>query len=445
MAVALGNRAREIFDYALAAVQPQEGIHRHLSLQGDLLRVGSQTLDLSGFRHIYVAGFGKAAASMAQGLEEVLGPRIHSGVVVVKDGYAANFRSSRITALEASHPVPDQRSLEATERILHLVDGAGAQDLVVFLVSGGGSSLFEKPAGSLTLEHLQHATSILLYCGADIREVNTVRKHLSAVKGGRLMEHIHPARCLTVILSDVLGSPLDAIASGPTVADPSTYAQALEVVDRYQLQRELPRPILWHLEDGAAGKIPETPKPGNPIFDSVMYQIIGDNSLLALAALEKAREMGLNALLLTTWLEGEAREVARVLGAIAHEVRTRGLPVPPPAAILASGEPTVTVKGRGRGGRCQELALAFALAIEEWADEGVTLLAADSDGTDGPTPSAGALVDGGTIRRARAKGIDPRMYLDLNDSYCFFRDLGEQLVIGPTETNANDLIVMLVT
>lgn len=432
------THVRQILDRALEAVRPDQAVRRQVRLEGNTLVAGPHRLDLAAYVRVQVLGFGKAAATMARGLEEVLGERLTGGVVVIPEG-ADHQGLSRVEVLEASHPVPDARSVAAAERMLDLADRAGAGDLVIVLVSGGGSALVDKPAGKLTLEHLQHASQILLYCPAPIRQINTIRKHLSALKGGQLAARLRPADCLALVLSDVVGSPLEVIASGPTVADSTTYAEALAVVDEFQLTRDFPPPVVWHLQEGAQGAWPETPK-ATP--DGVLHHVVGDNALMADAAVEAARALGYDTVLLTTWLEGEARETGRFLAAVAREIQTSGRPVRRPGCVVLSGEATVTVKGRGKGGRCQELALAFARYAQGM--EGVTLLAAGSDGRDGATDAAGAVVDGGTVARGRQRLLDPDQHLADNDSYCYFRDLDEQLKTGHTGTNTNDLVVLLV-
>jgi len=435
------DAARSIFGRALEAVRPDEAVLRQVHLEGATLVAGPHRLDLDGFSRVRVLGLGKAAAAMGMAVETILADRLQGGLVVVPEG-TPDPGLRRLELFHAGHPLPDQRSLEAGRRALELADSVGAEDLVLALVSGGGSAVLEKPAGRFTLEHLQHTTQILLYCGAPIREINTLRRHLSEVKGGRLMARLAPATVLTLVLSDVVGSPLDAVASGPTCADPSTWEDALRLVDVRQLSRDLPNPVLWYLREGAEGQHPDTPKPGDPIFRSALYHVVGDNSVMARAALEEAGRLGYQARILTTWLDSEAREVAQVLASVAREIRSSGSPVGRPGCLVLSGEPRVTVTGRGKGGRCQELALAFALACQGM--DGVTLLAAGSDGRDGPTDAAGAVVDAGTCERGRRLGLDPQRHLDENDSYCFFRDLGEILRTGPTGTNTNDLVLLLV-
>ncbi len=435
------DAARRIFSRALEAVRPDEAVHRQVHLQGGTLVAGPHRLDLGRFSRVLVLGLGKAAAAMGVAVEEILQERLDGGLVVVPENIP-DPGLRRLELLRAGHPLPDQRSLEAGRRALELADSVGADDLVLVLVSGGGSAVLEKPAGRFTLEHLQHTTQILLYCGAPIREVNTLRRHLSDLKGGRLMARLQPATVLTLVLSDVVGSPLDAVASGPTCADPSTWEDALRLVDARQLSRDLPNPVLWYLREGAEGLHPDTPKPGDPVFQTALYHIVGDNSVLARAALDEAGHLGYQARILTTWLDSEAREVAHFLASVAREIQSSGQPVGRPGCLVLSGEPRVTVTGRGKGGRCQELALAFAMACEGM--DGVTLLAAGSDGRDGPTDAAGALVDAGTCVRARRRGLDPHRHLVENDSYCFFRDLGEVFRTGPTGTNTNDLVLLVV-
>lgn len=298
------------------------------------------------------------------------------------------------------------------------------------------------PAEGITLEDKKLATSLLLKCGATINEMNALRKHISAIKGGQLAKAAYPATIVSLILSDVVGSPLDTIASGPTAPDSTTFSDAWEVLEKYGLVNEMPPAIVERLRKGVKGEIPETPKPGDPVFERVQNVIIADNYIAATAALNEAQRQGLNTLLLTTFLEGEAREIGKAIAALGKEVATRGIPIPPPACLILGGETTVTVRGRGKGGRNQELALAAAIALEGW--EKVTVVTLATDGTDGPTDAAGAIVDGTTVRRALEKGLSPLAYLQDNDSYTFFKALGDLLVTGPTNTNVNDLVFVFV-
>ncbi|RME45045.1 MAG: glycerate kinase [Chloroflexi bacterium] len=429
-----------IMGAALEAVDPAEAIRRHAHRDGAILHVNGHTYNLDDYKNVYVIGAGKAGAVMAQAIEEILGDRLSRGTIVVKRGYTAPTR--RIIIHEGGHPLPDPAGLVGTRRIAELLTNATDRDLVISLISGGGSALLVMPVDGIQLRDLQALTGQLLASGATINEINAVRKHLSAVKGGQLARMAAPAEVLTLILSDVVGSPLDVIASGPTVPDESTYEMAWNVLNRYDLWAKVPASIREHLDAGRRGKIPETPKPGDPIFERVTNVIIGDNAMAAEAALKKAHDLGYNAMLLSTFIEGEARQVARVFAGIAREIATHGRPVAVPACIIAGGETTVTLQGTGKGGRNMELALAAALAIDGLDNALIAALA--TDGTDGPTDAAGAIADGTTVARAQAQGLDPRDYLRRSDSYNFFDQLGDLIITGPTNTNVNDLIFVFV-
>ncbi|NLV73287.1 MAG: glycerate kinase, partial [Chloroflexi bacterium] len=379
-------------------------------------------------------------APMAKALEDLLGDRIDAGRLVVKDGHGLPLKKIRIH--EAGHPLPDARGVAGTLQILNLLEGAGERDLVICLISGGGSALLSAPSEGIDLADKQAATKSLLACGATIHEINTIRKHLEGLKGGRLAALANGAQVLCLVLSDVVGNPLDMIASGPTVPDPSTYADALAILRRYNLLEGAAPVIRQVLARGAAGALPETLKPGDQVFARVHNQIIASNDLAAEAAAQVARGAGFNTLLLTTYLEGEAREVAKVLAALAKELVCRGQPLARPACLILGGETTVTLRGKGKGGRNQELALAAALALD--GIEGVMLATLATDGGDGPTDAAGALIEGDTMARARALGLDGRAMLDENDSYYFFAALGDLMITGPTNTNVNDLALVCV-
>lgn len=430
-----------IFRKALAAVAPGAAMQAHCRRDGNQLQVGSRTYDLSGYANIWILGTGKAAAAMARSLEEVLGARIAGGLVTVKYGHLAPLRTVRI--IEAGHPLPDENGCDGARRILDMAAAAGPNDLVFCVISGGGSALLPLPGEGLTLADKQKASRALLSCGASIHEMNTIRKHLSAIKGGRLAAAVHPAALCTLILSDVVGDDLDIIASGPTVPDPATFDDALAIVERYQLADRLPGAVLRYLQQGAAGDIPESPKPGDPCFGSTYHLIVGSNRQCVQAAREEAIARGYHTLVLSSLMEGETRDVARVHGAMGREIVATGHPAPSPACLISGGETTVTLRGHGRGGRNQEFALAAALDIEGTRD--VVVLSAGTDGTDGPTDAAGAVADGHTAARARALGLDPRCHLEANDAYPLFERLGDLLTTGPTNTNVMDLRLVLVS
>jgi hydroxypyruvate reductase len=343
---------------------------------------------------------------------------------------------------EAGHPVPDEAGIAGAQAILDCVKGLGPEDLVLVLISGGGSALTPAPVEGISLAEKQALTKTLLACGADIREMNMLRKHISRIKGGQLARAAQPAQVRTLILSDIVGDPLDAIASGPTVPDPTTYADALGILDKYRIRQEIPTGIRTHLEAGAAGKVSETPKPTDPLFARVKSLMVASNIQALEAAKAEAQRLGLRAMILSSFIEGETRDVARMHAALALEVRASGNPVAPPVCFITGGETTVTLKGKGKGGRNQEFALAAALDIAGLRD--VVVLSAGTDGTDGPTDAAGAIADGDTLERAVAAGLKPRAALDGNDAYPFFARLSDLIITGPTRTNVMDVRLVLV-
>ena len=428
--------AWQIMRAALAAVDPARAVRNALRREGDTLHVAGRRYDLRRYRRVFVVGAGKASGPMAQALEEVLGDRITAGLVNVKYGYTAP--TARVRLREAGHPLPDRNGLEGTRAIVELLEGAGADDLVLCVVSGGGSALMMLPEEPITLDDYQALTEALLRSGATINQINTVRKHIERVKGGRLAQVAAPAEVATLILSDVVGNPLDFIASGPTVPDTTTFADALGVLGEYDLLEVVPRSVVEWLRRGDRGDVPETPKPGDPLFERVATVVIGSNDIAAEAALAEARRLGFQALLLTTYLEGEAREMGKLAAALAKELVLRGRPLAPPACLILGGETTVTVRGHGRGGRNQEIALAAGIAMAGL--ERALVVALATDGSDGPTDAAGGFADGRTLGRAERKGLDARAVLANNDAYTLLREVGDLLVTGPTNTNVNDLL-----
>ena len=447
-----GPALARVLAAALDAVEPGAAVRRFLQRDGDRLTVAGQRYDLAQIDRVLLVGAGKAGAPMARAAAELLGDRLAGGVVVVKDGHAAapttsgetsSMHHGSLSIVEASHPVPDARGVAATERIAALLAGTTGRDLVIALISGGGSALLTAPAPGISLDDLQELTRLVLACGASIDEINTLRKHLDGVKGGGLARMAAPARLVTLVLSDVVGDPLDVIASGPTVPDRSTFAEALAVLEHRGLLERAPAPVVERLRRGAAGALAETPKPGDPLFERVQNVIIGSNRQAALAALAQAEREGWRGLLLTTFLQGEARAAGRKLAASAREIVASGHPLVPPALVVAGGETTVTLRGDGTGGRNQEAALA---AVGDMAGlPGATLVTLATDGGDGPTDAAGAVVTGETFARAQALGLDPAAQLARNDAYPFFDALGDLLRPGPTQTNVNDLAFVLVT
>ena len=431
---------------ALAAVDPYHAVRRvlkeGLAGSGPLGEVLGRS---ERFSRMLVVGAGKASARMAVAAEELLGNRVTDGVLVVKYGHTASLSSIR--QIEAAHPVPDEAGVQGTRRILDLLSGADEQTLVLCLLSGGGSALLVAPAGDLALADKQAVTGSLLRSGANIEQLNAVRNHLSAVKGGRLARAASPATVATLILSDVVGDRLDVIASGPTVPDPSTFADALAVLDAYGLRASLPPKVSRYLERGAGGTEPETLKERDPSFRSVRNVVIGSNLLALQAAKERARERGYLTTIINAQLQGDARTAAHDLADHAKRLQDQLNPADQ-LCLLAGGETTVVVRGNGKGGRNQEMALAMALELE--GRKGIAFLSAGTDGNDGPTDAAGAFVDGETAAAARAAGLDPVAFLDNNDSYTFFQrydtvsNSHSHLVTGPTGTNVMDLQYLLV-
>lgn len=434
----LRQSAGRIWQAALRAAEPGACVRRALRLTGNDLDVEGERIELKG--RLIVVGAGKAGAAMARTLEEILGGRITGGLVITRYGH--RLRTERIEIAEAAHPVPDVAGVEAVGRMRDLLSGLDATDVVLCLISGGGSALMPDPAPGVTLEEKQEVTTRLLRAGATIRELNAVRKHLSGIKGGQLARWAAPARVVSLIMSDVIGDPPDFIASGPTAADTSTYHDALAVLSRYGV--DAPTGVRTRLEKGSQGALSETPKPGDPVFERVSNHVIASNRLLVATAASEARELGFNTLVLTSGLEGEAADVGRLFAAIAREVVSTGQPAPAPACILAAGETTVTVRGKGLGGRNLEMALAWSLAVAEWK-HAACFASIASDGSDGPTEAAGAVVDPGTCARATELGMDPAARLADNDSLRPLAAVGDTVVTGPTHTNLMDLQILLVT
>jgi len=439
------HEAEKIFRASLRAVDPYEAVKRFVRIEGGLLFLGpekgeSETLDLSLFDRVLVVGGGKATAPMARAVEEIFGERLSEGMINVKYGFTEDLRVTHIT--EAGHPLPDENGVIGTGRILELLEGAGERDLVLSLISGGGSALLPRPIGEITLAEKQAVTLSLLECGASIDEINAVRKHISASKGGQMARAAYPSTTVNLMLSDVVGDKMDVIASGPFVPDTTTFEDVLSIFKKYGL-KDIPEKVLSHLRAGAQGRVPETPKAGDPVFDKVHNFIIGSNILALEAAAEAAQSMGYRSLILSSMVEGETREVARVHAAIAKEMLSTERPLAPPACVISGGETTVTIRGDGLGGRNQEFCLAAALDLHG-LDSRVVILSGGTDGNDGPTDAAGALVDPFTVDRGRDKGVEAGDHLKRNDAYHYFEKTGDLLITGPTRTNVMDVRLILV-
>ncbi len=482
-----GAAVTRVLAAAVAAVDPAVAVRRHLRRDGDALHAGTHVYELGHHERVFIVGAGKAGAPMAQAAAEILGDRLTGGVVVVKEGHGGraateghggraateghggraateghggraateghggraateglpyrfsilNSQFSILDIIEAGHPLPDERGIAGARRMVELLAGVTERDLVIALISGGGSALLTLPVAGVGLAELQSLTTTLLRCGAEIGEINTLRKHLDQLKGGGLARLAHPAPLLTLILSDVIGNPLDVIGSGPTVPDPTTFADAYAVLERYGVVDAVPASILEHLRRGRAGAVPETPKPGDERFAQVCNVLIGSNEQAAEAARAAAEAEGFRAIVLTSALKGEARLAGAAIGEIVARLAAVSRPLDAPLCLIWGGETTVTLRGSGRGGRNQELALAAVAPLAGTPQ--VALVALATDGGDGPTDAAGAVVSGATLERARRLGLDPAAYLDRNNAYPFFAALGDLLRPGPTRTNVNDL------
>lgn len=434
----LKEDAAEILKSAIEAVEPSVAVKRALTRDKNTLQVGNRSYDLGQYEKIYVIAFGKASVPMAKALEEILYDIPLQGIAITKYGLASKL--PRIEVYEAAHPVPDENSLKAGLMIKELLSKAGEDDLIIFLISGGGSSLFALPRKDVSFKEFVKLHEALLTSGATIKEINTVRKHLSTVKGGGLARMAFPAQSVSLVLSDVVGDPLDVVASGPTVPDSSTFEDFNDIVERYHITL-LPS-ISRLLEDGLNGLVEETLKAGDPVFDLCYNKLIGTNCIALDAASKKASQMGYNTLLLSSYITGESKEIAKVFAALGRNELLHARPMPRPACILAGGETTVTIKNGGKGGRCQEMALSFAIETEGL--EGLLFLAAGTDGIDGPTDAAGAFADGNSVEKASMRGLDARSMLNSHDSYNFFNGIGDLLKIGQTGTNVMDVYILLV-
>lgn len=423
----------EILEEGLRSANPYSSVISELSrLSGRLGNRGK----------IIVVGFGKASHSMALACEKFLGERIASGTIIVPKGSVESSELARITILEGTHPIPTDINVNAVKQLLSCTANLNEKDLVICLISGGGSALSTYPAKGITLSDKQEMTKLLLAAGSTIQEINCIRKHISAVKGGQLARHFYPAQVIGLILSDVVGDEISSIASGPTSADQSTFEDVWALFEKYDLIEKAPKNILERVRKGLNGEVPDTPKQGDRVFEKVTNILVA-NSMKALKAMAlKAESLGLKSTVLTSYLEGEAREVGKVIASIAKQVVFHRVPIEPPCAIFFGGETTVTVRGKGKGGRNQELALSLATAIKGLPK--VTFSSIGSDGIDGYSDAAGAIVDGATIGKALKKGLSPTYYLQNNDSNSFFRQVGDLIYTGQTGTNVNDLAFLLI-
>ncbi len=435
----LRRQILEAVQQAIRAADPSAIIRRRVRLQDGKLVAGSTKLDLSFFDRVFVIGGGKASLGMALEIERILGDTITDGLVNIPDYLTPRPRNHPVKLNPATHPIPSIRGVLGVEKMLKLAGKPTPRDLVICLISGGGSALMPLPVPGVSLRDKQQVTMQLLKSGANINEVNTVRKHLSGVKGGRLAERLYPATVLSLIISDVVGDRMETIASGPTAPDTTTYAEARRVLQKYRVWNNIPRGARVTIEKGLAGLLMETPKPNSRFFERVHNIIVGSNRQPCAAAAQTLQRRGYKTIVLTTQIGGEARHVGRFFSDILADLNSTEFSLGSPVALVAGGETTVTVKGKGKGGRNQELVLAAALGIHGLS--AVAIASFGTDGLDGPTDAAGAFADGSTVRRAFKRRMDPQDFLENNDSYHFFKKLKDLIITGPTGTTVNDIVI----
>lgn len=427
----------DALEYALRAVEPFMLVRTHMRLRSDTLSIGRRRIELGRYRRLFVIGGGKASGAMAEALESLLEGRITAGLINVPESYMKRNGCKIIKLHGATHPLPSTKGEKGVLKMLDLLGRPDEDTLVICLLSGGGSALLPMPRDGISLSDKVDVTRDLLKAGANIGELNIVRKHLSAIKGGQLAEKLYPSTVISLIISDVVGNRLESIASGPLSPDPSTFRDAINVLKKYKLWRSVSVNVSNLIQEGVEGKILETPKPGSKYFRKVSNVIIGSNSDACEAAVRRLKANHCRPTLLTTSYEGEARETGGRLVSIPLQLRADVQL----RSWIAGGETTVTVNGDGKGGRNQEFALGAALKID--GNAGVAMTSMGTDGIDGPTDAAGAVVDGFTIERARSKGLEPEISLRHNDSYRFFKELGDLVITGPTGTNVNDICTII--
>ncbi|HPC39324.1 MAG TPA: glycerate kinase [Spirochaetota bacterium] len=437
---------KAIYTAAIAAVDPVAAVDAHLTRKDDALRLFNgghiyKEYRLGDYSRVLVVGAGKATAAMARAVETLLGDRVDTGLICVKYGYTD--RLERIKIIEAAHPVPDSSGVDGAKKIVELLNSAGSDDLVISLISGGGSALLPLPPDPISLEDKRETTSLLLKCGASIHEVNTVRKHLSLVKGGNMAKAAGGATVINLMISDVVGDNMDVIASGPFVPDRSTFRDAWNVFEKYGLSEKVPPTVAGRIRAGCRGDIEENPGPDDPVFAKVTNLIVASNIIALQAARNEAVSRGYNSIILSSMIEGDTGDTAAWHARIAREILASSNPVPAPACVISGGETTVIVTGDGLGGRNMEYAMHAAVHIEGL--ERVTMASIGTDGSDGPTDAAGACADGGTLKEARERGMDIRHYIDTNDSYHFHERLGTLIRTGPTNTNTMDVRILLIS
>lgn len=426
---------------ALSAADPKSVIKKHVNLKGDRLRIVDKLYSITEFEHIYVIGTGKASGYLAEAVNEIFDDKISSGLVIIPDYFKRKLETGNIKLWGSTHPIPSEKGVKGTNKMLDIVRNATSKDLVMCLISGGGSALMSLPYDGITITEKQNVTRILLRSGATIDEINTIRKHISAIKGGRLAEILSRPTLISLMISDVVGDRLETIASGPTVPDTTTFADAVQILKKYHLWNKIDSSVKNVLINGISGKIQDTPKPDNKIFRKVRNFIIGSNRLACEAAVDYLKSKKLNSIIFTTFMQGEARDMGIVASSIMGQINTINQYIRKPGSIIMGGETTVTVKGNGFGGRNQETVLSALRHIGDLGD--IAIASIGTDGIDGNSNVAGALADTKTLERAQKKKMVPAKYLTSNDSYTFFKKLKDTIRTGSTGTNVNDILIMV--
>ena len=442
----MGENICEILSAAMNQADAEAAIKNTVLRDANWIIISNERINFNNYKRIFILGAGKAVVPMAYAISNILGTALTRGAIITKDGYLDRTLypiPNRIEVLEAGHPIPDQRNLQASSSILALAQNLQGDDLIICLISGGGSSLLIKPSSGLSLQDIQAVTTLLLSCGASIDEINTIRKHLDGFKGGGLARLLYPATVISLILSDVIGDHLDMVASGPTVADSTTFGAAWVLLEKYQIVDQVPHAVQAHLKDGRSGRLPETLKPGDPMLDKVHNLLVGNNTQVVKAASQAAQNLGFITKIETTTLQGEASNVGQMLAETALLMLKQRNNIGQPSCLITGGETTVTIKGSGKGGRNQELALGSVVSLSA-TEHPLILVSLATDGGDGPTDAAGAVATNQTFSRGEALGLHPEEFLQRNDAYHYFARLGDLIKTGPTLTNVNDLVMIFI-
>jgi glycerate 2-kinase len=429
--------ALDLIETALAAADPQQMVRQVIKLDNHLLQLVQHTFNLHDFNGFYVIGAGKATGRMAEAIERLLPDNITSGLIVVPENTVNDYTLQRVKILGGGHPLPTDQSVTSTQALLEFITSCPSDALMISLISGGGSSLLSLPAPPLTVQDLQQTTTILMESGVPITDMNTLRKHLSQVKGGNLSRQIHPRKHLSLLISDIPNDQLDMIASGPTLPDPTTFDDAADILTKYNLWSEVPPRVKQHIETGVRGDIADTPKPTNPIFASMITELIGSNRVVCEAAQQVAQQLGLTAQIVATDWQGEAREIGLKIGELAARLPNTDSP----QVVIIGSETTVTVHHPGKGGRNTEL-IAATLPFLKYHD-GLVVASLATDGIDGPTPYAGGVADNESLERATNLNLSPEDLLDTNNTFTLFEALNDHIFTGPTHTNVRDITIIV--